>query len=228
MSDRHDCGGDAAAYVLGALDKEELEAFARHLTDCVVCRDEVDALRHVSDALAMAVPQYPASAHLRRQVMRGVRREPRGDVAARSVRRAQPLRWLTVRPAMAAGMAVVLAALVVGAVVLGTSGSSATNVFRASLGQAEVRTQGGHSELVVDKLSRTTRGHVYEVWLQRKGHPPTPANVLFNVGSDGRGTFGLPGSLHGVAAVLVTSEPAGGSPHPTRAPVIVTPLTKRA
>ena len=40
MSGQHDCGADAAAYVLGALEPAEAEAFTRHLATCVVCRDE--------------------------------------------------------------------------------------------------------------------------------------------------------------------------------------------
>ena len=37
MSENRDCGADAAAYVLGALEPAEAEAFRRHMTSCVVC-----------------------------------------------------------------------------------------------------------------------------------------------------------------------------------------------
>ena len=36
-----DCGADAAAYVLGSLERSEAEAFRAHLQTCAVCRDEV-------------------------------------------------------------------------------------------------------------------------------------------------------------------------------------------
>ena len=70
MSGTHDCGGDAAAYVLGALEPGEAEAFRAHMHECAVCRDEVEALGGVVQALPMAAPQYLAPRGLRRRVMR--------------------------------------------------------------------------------------------------------------------------------------------------------------
>ena len=52
----HDCGGDAAAYALGALDRQEADAFRAHLESCVVCRDELAAFRPVVDQLPMTAP----------------------------------------------------------------------------------------------------------------------------------------------------------------------------
>ena len=49
MSESHECGGDAAAYVLGALEPDEVEAFRLHMASCVVCRDEVAAFEQVTD-----------------------------------------------------------------------------------------------------------------------------------------------------------------------------------
>jgi hypothetical protein len=40
------------------------------------------------------------------------------------------------------------------------------------------------------------------------------------VTSAGSGAVDVPNSLHGVEEVMVTSEPAGGSAHPTGAPLI--------
>jgi anti-sigma factor RsiW len=228
MAEQHDCGGDAAAYVLGALDRDEAEAFERHMAGCIVCRDEVATLAQVADALPMAAPQYQVPRALRRRVMQGVRAEPRGvpaDAGRRSPRRAQ----LTVRrPALALGMAVVLALAVIGGVLLGSGGSSGTQVFRASVGDAEVRVSGAHGELIVNRLAAPPPGRIYEVWLKRAGHAPSPTATLFSVTSRGRGDIGLPGSMHGIGAVLVTAEPAGGSQAPTRPPVIIAPLSRSA
>lgn len=228
MAEQHDCGGDAAAYVLGALDRDEAAAFERHMAGCIVCRDEVATLAQVADALPMAAPQYRVPRALRRRVMQGVRAEPRGvpaDPRRRSLWRAQlPVR----RPALALGMAVVLALAVVGGVLLGSGGSTAPQVIRASVGDAEVRIAGGHGELIVNRLAAPPPGRIYEVWLQRTGHAPSPTATLFSVTSNGRSDIGLPGSLHDIGAVLVTAEPAGGSPAPTSTPVIVARLTRRA
>ena len=86
MPGKHDCGADAAAYVLGALEPEEAEAFGRHLATCVVCRDEVAAFEHTANALAMAPPQHPAPRGLKRRVMRAVR-ESDAEAQAAPVRR---------------------------------------------------------------------------------------------------------------------------------------------
>ena len=48
-SENRDCGADAAAYVLGALEPGEVEAFRAHMATCVVCRDEVSAARAFHD-----------------------------------------------------------------------------------------------------------------------------------------------------------------------------------
>ena len=89
--DSHDCGGDAAAYVLGALDPVEVSAFEKHLAECAVCRDEIESLRGVVQSLPMAAPQYPAPRRLRRRIMSAVREE---QAAARPARRpGRGLRW---------------------------------------------------------------------------------------------------------------------------------------
>jgi hypothetical protein len=63
-------------------------------------------------------------------------------------------------------------------------------------------------------------GKVYEVWLRRASSAPSPTDALFSVTSRGSGSVAVPGNLHGVREVLVTSEPQGGSAHPTSAPVL--------
>jgi anti-sigma factor RsiW len=231
MSEQHDCGGDAAAYVLGALNLEEASAFERHMAGCIVCRDEVATLAQVADALPMAAPQYEVPRSLRRRVMRGVRAEPRVAPASASASRRRrpqwPSRLIVPRSALAFGATAVIAAAIAGGVLLGSGGSNRAQVFRASVGDAEVRLAGGQAELIVNKLPAPQPGRIYEVWVKRAGHQAMPTGALFSVTSSGRSDVGLPGNLHGVGQVMVTSEPAGGSAVPTRPPVIVASLTKR-
>jgi hypothetical protein len=59
------------------------------------------------------------------------------------------------------------------------------------------------------------------MWVQRGNAAPTPTGTLFAVTSRGTAAIGVPGSLSGVSAVLVTQERAGGTLAPTSAPVIV-------
>ena len=90
---------------------------------------------------------------------------------------------------------------------------------------AQLRVTEGRAELVVRHFPPPPAGHIYEVWLQRGTGAPSPTKTLFSVTSSGAGNIGLPESMSGVSAVLVTPEPAGGSPAPTHSPVIVAPLT---
>lgn len=221
MSGIHDCGGDAAAYLLGALDSAEAEAFRRHLDTCAVCRDEVEALTGVVHALPMAAPQYPAPKRLRRRLMKAIRQEAKAG--GRRTSSGWPLATLRIG---LASLAAVVAVVV--AIELSTTGRG-PRVIQARVagivGTAELRVSGGHGELVVRHLAAPPQRHVYEVWFKAPDRPPVPASVLFSVGPGGRADVGLPGSLRGISQVMVTPEPAGGSPLPTHSPVIVASLT---
>jgi anti-sigma-K factor RskA len=224
----HDCGGEAAAYVLGALPAEEIDSFRRHMSGCAVCRDEVAALEPVVDILPMAAPQYELPRGLRRKVL-GAAREEQHEAAAARHRRRSVAGWVRLPlPGLAAALVAVIGLAVVAGVELGSStGSGGTRVIAAttSAGTAEVKISGGHAELVVRDLPPPPAGHIYEVWLKRDGQPPSPTSTLFSVTSNGGGAIGLPGTLHGVRQVLVTPEPSGGSLAPTHAPVIEAQLT---
>ena len=220
MPENHDCAGNAAAYVLGALDEHEVEEFRAHLASCAVCRDEVLVFGGVVDSLPLTAAQYPVPKGLRRRVMRSVRNEPRLDAEGRNVAKASW--WTTVpRGALAAGVAAVAAVAVVIGVAIGSGSSSGTHVISASVGNAELRVSGGRGDLIVRHLPPPGPGHIYELWTQRAGQPPAPTTALFSVTSAGTAQVGVPGGVKGVSRVLVTPEPDGGSKAPTHAPVIV-------
>jgi anti-sigma-K factor RskA len=226
MAEKHDNGGDAAAYVLGALEADELQAFRAHLATCATCRHEVAALEQAVDALPLAATQYEAPKQLRRRVLADVRAEPRQPEASR--RRRSP-RFRVPRPVVAVGVAGVLALAVVGVVELASGGSNGVRVISAhtmlASASAQIRLGDGRSELVVRNMPPPPAGHIYQVWLKRGSRPPSPTDALFSVSSTGAGTVGIPGSLKGVSEVLVTPERAGGSVVPSHAPVIVAALT---
>lgn len=220
---RHDRSGEAAAYVLGALEPAEAEAFRQHLATCVVCRDEVAALSTAADVLPLAAPQYATPRGLRRRVLAEVRTDAR-----RQQRPSRRRPAASVRPAFAAAVVAAVVAAAIGIAAL-ASGGIGTRVIPARVAvaaaSAQVRLSGGRGELVVRNLPAPPAGHIYEVWLQRGHGAPSPTETLFSVTSQGAGEIGLPGNLKGVSAVLVTPEPAGGSLAPTHAPVIVAQLT---
>jgi anti-sigma-K factor RskA len=225
MTDTHDCGADAAAYVLGALEPAEAEAFRAHLDGCAICRDEVDAFQGTVQALPMAAQQVPMPKDLKRRVMRDVRREPKlgSGTERRRGWRSSPV-WHRPRAAAAALVAAVVAAAAsVTALELAGAGAGALITAQVSgiSGTAQLRVVNDHGELIVRHLTAPGRGKVYEVWVQAGRHSqPLPASVLFAVNSGGNADVSLPTSLHGVSAVLVTPEPLGGSRVPTHTPVI--------
>ena len=215
MTER-DCGNDAAAYALGALEPAEAETFERHLESCAVCRDELGAFSQVVDALPMSVPQHPLPRGLRRRVLRSVRTELR---PAPSRRRRSIHAWTAERIAVAA----IAGCFAVGLVV-GLSSGGGPRLIRASVGQATLRVSSGHAELIVDHLPPPSSRRIYELWLVRGSGPPQPS-TLFSVSAADRADIGVPGSASGLTRVLVTEEPAGGSSRPTEPAVIVAKLS---
>ncbi len=224
MPETHDCGGDAAAYALGALTPDEAREFEAHLSRCAVCREELQALHGTVQALPLAVPQHEPPAAIKRALMR----EVRGDLR-RSRRQPAWLAAFSHSRAMLLARAVALL-LVAGLALQLTllSGGGGVRLIRAQLagisGSAQLRVRNGRAELLVTHLTPPGRGHVYEVWLQRGNAAPVPASVLFGVSADGSADVSLPVSVRGVSAVLVTPEPYGGTRVPTHAPVIIARL----
>jgi anti-sigma factor RsiW len=151
----HDRGGDAAAYVLGALEPDEAATYQQHLNACGVCRDEVAALQRVADVLPLAAPQHPLPPDLRRQVLRSVRSNPRGGELARRQWRSRAALEPGLRgrgAALAGAIALLLLAAVIG--VGGRSGGSVSSqVLQATVvnspGTAQLRISGSRIELIV-------------------------------------------------------------------------------
>jgi anti-sigma factor RsiW len=223
--DIHECGGDVAAYALGALEPAEAEAFREHLATCIVCRDELAAFQRVVDVLPMGAAQHPAPRGLRRRVLDAVERGPGPQLSGeRRARRRPLLAGVSVsRPAFALGAAVAVLVLAVGGIELGSSGTAKTRTYAAQVtgpGSAEVKVTGGQAELIVHHFSPPPAGQIYEVWLGRPNRPPAPTSALFSVTANGDGDVEVPGNLHGVDQVMVTPEPAGGTRVPTHPAVI--------
>jgi hypothetical protein len=232
-ADKRDCGGDVAAYALGALDQAEVDVFRAHLETCSVCKEELASFQDVVNALPLSAPPHPAPAAIRGRVMREVNADARTASAGTrrtpgrtGIRFPRAPRWLVPRPVLAAGVLVVLA-LAVFAGIQSSSTSNGARVIRAQVtggGRAELRIVRGHASLVLQHFSPPPAGKIYELWVKRGNRPPAPTSALFSVTSSGSGDVDVPGSLRGVSLVMVTPEPAGGSLKPTHAPVISVPI----
>lgn len=236
----HDqCFDALGAYVLRALPDEEHVAVERHLEDCAVCRRDASELQLVADALSASPSPVEPSRALRDRVMAVVQAEadvlhaagPAADRAPAPRRRR--MRALFPRPALTAGAAAAaLAAGLAGGIIVvgdGDSGPSRpasrlvaariTDRDIAARAHAAVRVSGNRASLLVHGLPDPPSRRVYQLWLKEPGRSPVPAGATFAIRS---GTVEIPRSLHGGEVVMVTSEPPGGSPAPTRPPLIVT------
>ncbi len=230
MSETRDCGGDAAAYALGALSPAEAEEFRRHLHSCVVCRDEVTAFREVTDTLAMAAPQHSVPRGLRRRVLRAVQAAP--GPAAWPTPRHRQRRFsarLVPRPALAGALLAAAALALAGGLALAPEGSRGSRVTRAAVigvpGRAQLRIAGAHAELVVSHLQPPRTGRIYELWIERGRQAPAPTRALFRVTGSGAAEVGVPGDVRGISTIMVTQEPVRGSLVPTGPTVIFARLT---
>jgi anti-sigma-K factor RskA len=245
MGPDHDHFHDSVgAYLLRALPEPDELAFERHMATCALCRDEVEDLRAVTDALALAVPAMSPPPALKARVMQVVEQEaellraagpeadrPRPVPAARSDRRRRlSMDWLG-RPGFALAAAFVV--LAIG----GLIGLASGGVFDDDPGRRSVLAEvdqdaapnarvflqvdaDGGATLVAERLPPPPEGRVYQVWVKRPDVDPEPTRTLFVPRSDGAAAAAVPGSLDGVEAVLVSHEPRGGSPSPTSAPVV--------
>jgi anti-sigma factor RsiW len=230
MNPEVECGTDAAAYLLGAMDDTEAAAFRRHLETCPTCQAEAEVLGDTVNALPLMVAQLATPPGLRKRVMA----EVNADVAAQRARRAgregsNRRGWALPVPRFAFGVAGLAVAAVIVAIALGSSTRpSEPRVVSAAVtwqaGRAEVRISAGHGELLVTRMPAPPAGKVYEVWLQRGEAAPSPTDALFDPTRSGAAVVDVPGSLKQVRAVMVTAEPRGGSLHPTSSPVIVAKL----
>lgn len=238
MSDHAEWADAVGAHLLGALEPDESERFEAHLAECTICRCDVAELRVAADALPMSVPLTRPPEALKGRIMAVVNSE--AELLAATGRRAdepervRPRRsgsWSFVSWLMRPGVALACALLLLAggglAGVLLSRGEDARTVVAKtrSLGadvRLEIRDDG--STLVAKNMPAPPQGRIYQVWLKRSGKKLEPTSALWSTRGDGSAEVAVPGSLDGVEQVLVTDEPRGGSPAPTKPPVITAVL----
>jgi anti-sigma-K factor RskA len=178
MSARHEeLMESAAAYALGALDADDLSSFEGHLSECDVCRAEVDSYREVVALLVHALPSVrPANdAALRERIVSdatqvrpitgAVRDSSRAAVSSMNARRMANVAWA------AAAAAVILAGM--SGVVWRTQRSE---LDRLRMALAAARMEAASDDSVVAALLGP---EVHVVSLSRPGSPPA-ARVFWN------------------------------------------------
>jgi anti-sigma-K factor RskA len=220
MSEHGSHRDDVGAYLLGALNDLERQAFERHLRGCAECQEEVERLRPVAEALPGSVVQLDPPAGLKKRLMAEVEGEaPAERPAARRPRLRFP------RPAFVA--AALLLGLAIGFGVAQLGGDEDTRTVPVSVAKAMPKAGG---TLEVSDDSATLRLHdmpdlgstrVYQVWLQH-GDRLVPART-FEVGSSGRGDVEL-SDVGNADGVYVTREAPGGAQVPSEDPIVSAPL----
>ncbi len=231
---QHEWADAVGAYLLEALPDDERGAFEAHLETCAVCQEDVEMLRVASDALPCSVRQLSPPPELKGRIMAVVQAEAdllaaaagdRADLPERPRQRGW-LGWLTARPGFAAaGVALLLLVGGVGGALVSQGGDDRTIKVplpkaRVADGYAALTIHETDSKLTVVGMPAPPKDRVYQVWIKRPGQDPEPTSALFTPRRDGHGSVAVPGSLKGVEAVLVTDEPEGGSPVPTREPIV--------
>lgn len=172
--------GQAAAYVLRALEDDEAERYREHLDGCSLCAAEVSRLQPVVDALPASLPRVTVSPDLRARVMASVRAE--ADLlqaaGASADRVERPRRRLRLRrPQLLVVAAALSAGLLIGAVAIGGGSKAPTQRVTTAFASAPagahavLREVGGRAELVVSGVAQPPHGKIYEVWLARAGAP---------------------------------------------------------
>jgi anti-sigma factor RsiW len=222
---------DVGAYLLGALEPAEQSAFEGHMAGCPECRAEVDRLRVAADALPRSVEPFTPPPSLKRSLMTAVREDAEGARERRPLleRLGIDRLFTGMRPAMAAGLAVVVLAVGIGVgTQLSGGGDGGHRVVPGIVDRSRVPTatatvtlsknKSGPSQLRVTGMPAPKPGQVYEIWLKR-GDQVQPG-PLFNVDSSGNGAGAIPDDLEGVSTVLVTRERTGGAQMPSEAPII--------
>jgi anti-sigma-K factor RskA len=214
---------DVGAYLLGALNDLERQAFERHLRGCAECQDELARLRPAADALPGSVQQFEPPAGLKASLMEVVEREARVEQPAPERRRPR-LRFF-MRPAYVA--AVLLVGLVAGFAIAQLGGGDETRTLAATVDQAmpnaggSLRVSNGDATLRLHDMPSLGGTRVYQVWLEHGDHL-VPART-FEVGDNGRGAVDL-SNVDDADGVYVTREPRGGAQVPSEDPIVSVPL----
>jgi anti-sigma-K factor RskA len=209
---------DLAAYMLGALERDEVADFERHLEGCERCREEMRWLEPAVQTLPESVERQEPPRQLRESLMAEVRADVQ-QAEARPVR-ARSRRWL-LKPAVGFAVVALLVAGVIGYQV-GHDGSDeggASTVVRQVDGlTVKMVQQDEGGTLQLEGVGQLPSDKVLEAWVERDGNvEAVPA--LFVPDRHGRAETRI-ADMSGVETVMVTEEPRGGSESPTGEPIM--------
>jgi anti-sigma-K factor RskA len=220
-SDHNRWSEDLAAYMLGALEADEVADFERHLEGCERCQEEMRWLRPAVSTLPEAVERQEPPPRLREALMAEVQEDVR-EAESRPAPARSWRGWL-LKPAMGLAVVALLVAGVLGYEVgkddSGTSAGGASTLERSIDGiDVKMVTEGDGGTLHLSGVHQLPPDKVLEAWVEREGEvEAVPA--LFVPDRNGQAETRIT-DMSGVATVMVTEEPRGGSDQPTGAPIM--------
>jgi anti-sigma-K factor RskA len=209
---------DLAAYMLGALTRDEMTEFERHLEGCERCQGEVRWFEPALQSLPESVERQEPPPRLRQALMAEVRADakaqPRGAIAKRRSRQ-----WF-LRPAV--GFAVLVLAIAIAGYEIGKGGSedggASPLVTRENGITMKMVPEGDGGTLHLANLHQLPPDKVLEAWVRREGKIEAVPALLV---PDRKGQAETAvADMSGVDTVMVTEEPQGGSEEPTGEAVI--------
>ena len=219
MSDIH---SNAAPYVLGALEGEDLTAFDRHLDTCSECQAEVEQLAEGLIAMAYADAENPPTS-LRDDVLAAIASDQASGVVELRSRRSRA--WYLI-PAFAAIVALFVTAVAIFSdnpedAILAAADAieiefTATDAYSGPLpdvAQVVFSDFQGAAVVVFAGLSETPANMTYQLWLI-DGDDQASAGT-FQPDRNGAAIIRLDGKASFGHIVGITQEPRGGSPAPT-------------
>jgi anti-sigma-K factor RskA len=210
---------DLAAYVLGALERDEAAEFERHLEGCERCREEMTWLEPAVQTLPEAVERQEPPRQLREALMAEVRDDVREAAARPTPSRRRG--WL-LKPAAGFALIALLVAGVVGYEVGngGSDGGGGASTLERQVGSLTVKMvqEGDSGTLQLSGVHQLPPDKVLEAWVEREGEvEAVPA--LFVPDRNGQAETRI-ADMNGVEVVMVTEEPQGGSEAPTSEPIM--------
>lgn len=236
MSAQHDAVG---AYVVGALQPEDLESFEAHLEACPRCQEEAAALGAAAAELGLLASAPPPPPGLRTAVLTAVPRVHQLPPAPRRVADVRLLDHARQRRATRRTRALTLLVAAVSVLALALGGTVVTLVRQQTpvattpadtslLSAPDARIvpatfpDGTQVSFVVSKsqnralfvahdLASPRSGRTYQLWTVRRGVPLPDSTVAG--GADVSQWFH--GSVADAGSLAVTVEPEGGSTLPT-------------
>ena len=219
-SDHNRWSEDLAAFVLGALEREEAAAVEHHLGGCSRCQEEMRWLQPALHALPESVERIEPPPQLRESLMTEVRGDARAQTAAERPLRVRSWGWL-LKPAAGFAVVALLAAGVVGYEVgKDGSGDGGGTTVERQVGGIDVKMvqEGNSGTLQLAGVHQLPPDKVLEAWVEREGQvEAVPA--LFVPDRNGQAETRI-ADMSGVKVVMVTEEPQGGSEAPTGEPIM--------